>query len=156
MILGKPPVAWKENYAEYWLKQLEESMDRCTGYDITEILLKTVFNLIQLMNQSTCIKGILVISTTLSIETSCIDSIVGDITLYHTMIIFDALQEKIIDTMLDILYFEIMLHNLVVCNSNKLPQSLLSQLGQARLSRNNVMGECNTILSAYTVYRHLG
>ena len=36
----KQPVAWKEYCAEYWLKELQESMDRCTGHcDITEILL---------------------------------------------------------------------------------------------------------------------
>ena len=39
--VGKQPVAWKEYCAEYWLKELQESMDRCTGrLDITEILLK--------------------------------------------------------------------------------------------------------------------
>ena len=37
----KQPVAWKEYCAEYWLKELQESMSRCTGrHDITEILLK--------------------------------------------------------------------------------------------------------------------
>ena len=41
-LVGKQPVAWKEYCAEHWLKELEESMDRCTGRrDITEILLKT-------------------------------------------------------------------------------------------------------------------
>ena len=35
-------MAIKEYYAEYWLKELQKSMDRCTGHhDITEILLKT-------------------------------------------------------------------------------------------------------------------
>ena len=29
--LGKQPVAWKEYCAQYWLKELQESMDRCTG-----------------------------------------------------------------------------------------------------------------------------
>ena len=44
----KQAVAWKEYYAEYWLKQLQKSMDRCTGHhDITEILLKTALNTIQ-------------------------------------------------------------------------------------------------------------
>ena len=39
--VGKQPVAWKEYCAEYWLKELQESMDRCTDrHDITEILLK--------------------------------------------------------------------------------------------------------------------
>ena len=37
--VGKQPVAWKECCADYWLKELQESMDRCTGrHDITEIL----------------------------------------------------------------------------------------------------------------------
>ena len=39
--VGKQPVAWKEYRAEYWLKELQESMDRCTGsLDVIEILLK--------------------------------------------------------------------------------------------------------------------
>ena len=29
--VGKQPVAWKEYCMEYWLKELQESMDRCTG-----------------------------------------------------------------------------------------------------------------------------
>ena len=38
---GKQPVAWKDYCVEYWLKELQESMDRCTGCcNITEILLK--------------------------------------------------------------------------------------------------------------------
>ena len=46
--LGKQPVAWKEYCAEYWLKELQESMDRCTGHsDITEVLLKMALNTIQ-------------------------------------------------------------------------------------------------------------
>ena len=50
--VGKQPVAWKEYCAKYWLKELQESMDRCTGrHDITEILLKTAFNTIQSTNQ---------------------------------------------------------------------------------------------------------
>ena len=28
----KKPVAWKEYCAEYWLKELQESMVRCTGH----------------------------------------------------------------------------------------------------------------------------
>ena len=39
--VGKQPVAWKEYCAEYWLKELQKSMDMCTGcHDIhvTEIL----------------------------------------------------------------------------------------------------------------------
>ena len=39
--VGKQPVAWKEHCAEYWLKELQEGMDKCTGRrDVTEILLK--------------------------------------------------------------------------------------------------------------------
>ena len=46
--VGKQPVAWKEYCAEHWLKEFQESMDRCTGRrDVTEILLKTVLNTIQ-------------------------------------------------------------------------------------------------------------
>ena len=38
--VGKQPVAWEELCAECCLKELQESMDRCTGHhDITEILL---------------------------------------------------------------------------------------------------------------------
>ena len=47
----KQPVAWKEYCAEYWLKELQESMDRCTGrQDVTEILLKTALNSVQSIN----------------------------------------------------------------------------------------------------------
>ena len=50
--MGKQPVAWKEYCAEYWLKELQGSMDRCTNLrDITEILLKTALNTIQSINQ---------------------------------------------------------------------------------------------------------
>ena len=43
--VGKQPVAWKEYCAEYWLKQLQDSMDGCPGRsDITETLLKTALN----------------------------------------------------------------------------------------------------------------
>ena len=41
-------MALKEYCTEYWLKELQESMDRCTGHrDLTEILLKTTLNIIQ-------------------------------------------------------------------------------------------------------------
>ena len=41
--VGKQPVAWKEKCAEYWLKELQESMDTCTSRrNITEILLKSL------------------------------------------------------------------------------------------------------------------
>ena len=50
--VGKQLVAWKEYCAEYWLKELQESMDWCTGcYNITGILLKTVLNTMQSMNK---------------------------------------------------------------------------------------------------------
>ena len=43
--VGKQPVAWNEYCAEYWLKELQESMDMCTGLcEITEILLKMALN----------------------------------------------------------------------------------------------------------------
>ena len=29
--VGKQPEAWKKYCAEYWLKELKESMDKCTG-----------------------------------------------------------------------------------------------------------------------------
>ena len=46
--VGKQPVAWKESCVEYWLQELKESMDRCTGRpDLTERLLKTALNTIQ-------------------------------------------------------------------------------------------------------------
>ena len=38
-------MAWKEHIAEYWLKQLQDSMDPCT-----EILLKMAFNTMQTYN----------------------------------------------------------------------------------------------------------
>ena len=43
--VGKQPIAWKEYCAEYWLKELQESIDMCTGRrDITEITFKTSLN----------------------------------------------------------------------------------------------------------------
>ena len=45
--VGQQPVALKEYCAEYWLKELQERMDRCTGHCYTtEILLKMVLNTI--------------------------------------------------------------------------------------------------------------
>ena len=35
--LGKQPVTWKEYCAECWLKELQESTDRCTGREVIEI-----------------------------------------------------------------------------------------------------------------------
>ena len=37
---------------EYWLKEFQESMDRCTGHNITEILLKIALNTERSVNQS--------------------------------------------------------------------------------------------------------
>ena len=55
--VGKQSVAWKEYCAEYWLKELQESMDRWPDFcDITEVLLKTALNTIQSINQSIDIK----------------------------------------------------------------------------------------------------
>ena len=49
--VGKQQVACKVYCAEYWLKELQESKDRCTGRrDITEILSKTALNTIQSIN----------------------------------------------------------------------------------------------------------
>ena len=49
--VGKQPVAWKEYCVEYWLKELQESMVRCTGCsDITEIVLEKASNTVQSMN----------------------------------------------------------------------------------------------------------
>ena len=51
--VGKQPMALKEYCAEYWLKELQVSMGRCTGLrHITEILLKTGFYTIKSINQS--------------------------------------------------------------------------------------------------------
>ena len=50
--MGKQQVAWKEYCAEYLIKELQESMDQCTGgHDIIEILLKTALNIVQSINQ---------------------------------------------------------------------------------------------------------
>ena len=46
-------MAWKEYCAEYWLKGLQESMDRCTSRrDITEITLQTALKANQSIIQS--------------------------------------------------------------------------------------------------------
>ena len=51
--MGKQPVAWKEYCAEYWLKELQGSMDRCSNRrDITEIPSKTTLDTIHSINQS--------------------------------------------------------------------------------------------------------
>ena len=52
-LVGKQPVAWKESCADDWLKKLQDRVDRCTGRrDITDILLKTALNTIQIIKQS--------------------------------------------------------------------------------------------------------
>ena len=58
--VGKQPVAWKEYCGEYWLKELKESMDRCTGrLNITEKLLKMALNTIQTNKQkSKCFENL--------------------------------------------------------------------------------------------------
>ena len=49
--VGKQPGALKEYFAEYWLKEMQESMDRCIGHrDTTEILLKMMLKIIQSLN----------------------------------------------------------------------------------------------------------
>ena len=52
--VGKQPVALKEYcMVSHTLKELQESMDRCSGHrDLTEIVLKTVLNNIHTINQS--------------------------------------------------------------------------------------------------------
>ena len=53
VIWEKKPVAWKEYCMEYRLKELQESMDKCTGRcNITEKLLKMVLYTLQSINQS--------------------------------------------------------------------------------------------------------
>ena len=52
--VGKQTVAWKEYCAQYWLKELKESMGRCTASrDVTEIPLKSGLNTVQSINQIT-------------------------------------------------------------------------------------------------------
>ena len=51
--VGKQLVALRECCAESWLNEPRESMGRCAGRrELTEILLKTVLNTIQSINQS--------------------------------------------------------------------------------------------------------
>ena len=64
---GKQSVALKEYCAEYWLKEIQESMGRCTGcYDIqvTGILLKTMVNTIQSITKSQTIRWLILGSRT--------------------------------------------------------------------------------------------
>ena len=50
--VGKQPMAWKKYCAQVLVKKLQESMDRCTDHrDITERLLKTALNTIQLISR---------------------------------------------------------------------------------------------------------
>ena len=51
--VGKQPVVWKEYCGALVKKELQESIDRCTGRcDVTEILLKKALNTKQSNNQS--------------------------------------------------------------------------------------------------------
>ena len=44
-------MAWKEYCAEHMLKELQESMDRCTGHhNVAEITLKTNLSILQSIN----------------------------------------------------------------------------------------------------------
>ena len=44
----------KERCAKYWLKELQEGMDRCAGrLDIAEVMLKPALNTIRSINQLT-------------------------------------------------------------------------------------------------------
>ena len=64
-------MGWKEYCVELWLKELQESMDSCTGHsDITEILLKMALNTIQSINQSYYIDMVSFIMDLLSFFTS--------------------------------------------------------------------------------------
>ena len=50
-------MAWKEYCAEYWLKELQESMDSCTGHHIiAEIQLKMALNTIQFLQTKSVTK----------------------------------------------------------------------------------------------------
>ena len=45
-------MAWKEHCVEHWLKELQGSMDSCTGcHDVTEKMLKTAMNTMQSIGQ---------------------------------------------------------------------------------------------------------
>ena len=69
-------MALKEYCAEYWLKELQESIDKCTGCcDIFEILLKMALNTIQSINQS---------SSTLNLDLSKI-LLCGKVSLLETV-----------------------------------------------------------------------
>ena len=49
--VGKQPLAWKEYCAEYWLKELQDSMNSGTSHrNLTEMLLKTALNTMQSIN----------------------------------------------------------------------------------------------------------
>ena len=56
--VGKQPVAWKERFSKYYLKELKENMDRYAGcHDITEILLKKPYRTINQSNDSHLLTG---------------------------------------------------------------------------------------------------
>ena len=57
--VGKQPLAWKEICAKNWLKELQESMVRCTvRHNITEITLKTVLNAIESIYRISYLEGL--------------------------------------------------------------------------------------------------
>ena len=64
-------MAWKEYSAEYWLKEFQKRMDRCTGRrNITDILLKTALNTIQSINPSTPLENFLPFSSSLELSSA--------------------------------------------------------------------------------------
>ena len=69
--VGKQSVVWEEYCAKYWLKELQESVDRCTGHrNIKEILLKTALNTIQSIKQLlSCL------STNMNVRNKCVAEI---------------------------------------------------------------------------------
>ena len=48
--VGKQPLAWKEYYAEHFLKELQKSMNRCTGRRDIRDTVETALNTIQSFN----------------------------------------------------------------------------------------------------------
>ena len=50
--VGKEPVASKKYCMDYWLKRLQERMDRCSSHhDVTKIMLETALNTIQSISE---------------------------------------------------------------------------------------------------------
>ena len=64
-------MAWEEYCAEYWLNELQESMDRCTGCrNITEIQLKTALHIISFKCTFCSVWSLYTLST----KASCADN----------------------------------------------------------------------------------